>query len=154
MTAGPTAAMTQPASLPSPEERPGADVVIYDGDCRICTAQMRKLTWWDCQGRLAYLSLHEPIVAQRYPDLSHEQLMQEMVVVDRAGRRHPGAEAIRYLSRRLRRLWWLAPFMHLPGAMFFWRRLYRWIAANRYRFGRTESCADGSCSLHHAPKKR
>ncbi len=49
--------------LPTPEERPGSDVVIYDGNCRICTAQVRKLPWWDCQKRLSYLSLHDPQVA-------------------------------------------------------------------------------------------
>ena len=59
------------AELPRPEDRPGSDVVIYDGKCRICTAQIRKLPWWDCQGRLSYLSLHDPEVAQRYPDLTH-----------------------------------------------------------------------------------
>src|SRR5689334_7244326 len=74
-----------PRRLPSPAERPDADVVIYDGHCRICTAQIRKLAWWDCQGKLSYLSLHDPEVAKRYPDLTHERLMEEMVVVDRGG---------------------------------------------------------------------
>src|ERR1700676_3696214 len=41
--------------LPTPQERPEADVVIYDGHCRLCIAQIRKLLWWDCQQRLAYL---------------------------------------------------------------------------------------------------
>jgi len=45
--------------LPTPAERPESDVVIYDGHCRICTAQVRKLPWWDCQKKLSYLSLHD-----------------------------------------------------------------------------------------------
>src|SRR4051794_12731748 len=100
-----TAALAKPQRhLPTPEERPGSDVVIYDGNCRICTAQVRKLAWWDCQGKLSYLSLHDPETTRRYPDLTHDILMDQMYVVDRQGKRHGGAAAIRYLSRRLRRL--------------------------------------------------
>ena len=134
--------------LPTPEERPDADVVIYDGQCRMCTAQVRKLLWWDCQHHLAYLSLHDPAVAARYPDLTHERLMAEMVIVDRQGRRHGGAEAIRYLTLRLRRLWWAAPVLWLPGTLWLWKLLYRQIARHRYRFGKLEDCEDGTCSLH------
>ena len=138
----------QSTRLPTPAERPDADVVIYDGHCRICTAQIKKLLWWDCQGKLSYLSLHDPEVARRYPDLTHEQLMQEMVIVDRHGKRHPGAEAVRYLTRRLRRLWWLAPILHIPLSLPLWRWLYRQVAKRRYKFGKTAECDGGTCHLH------
>jgi len=135
--------------LPTPADRPGSDVVIYDGKCPICTAQVRKLPWWDCRKRLSYLSLHDPEVARRWPDLPHERLMQEMVIVDRHGNRHWGAESFRYLTRRLRRLWWAAPLLHFPGSMLVWRPLYRWIARNRYRLSRGNACdGEGACSLH------
>ena len=134
--------------LPTPAERPDADVVIFDGHCRMCTAQVRKLVWWDCQHRLAFLSLHDPEVARRYPDLTHDALMKEIYIVDHQGTRHRGAGAIRYLSRRLRRLWWLAPLLHIPGSLPLWQWFYRQIAKRRYRFGRTDVCDDGSCWLH------
>ena len=133
--------------LPSPNERPGADVVVYDGKCRICTAQVRKLVWWDDRRRLSYLSLHDHEVYLRWPDLPCQRLMDEMVVIDYRGRCHWGPEAIRYLSRRLPRLWWAAPLLHLPGSMYVWRPLYRWVARNRYRFGGGQ-CDDDACSLH------
>ena len=133
--------------LPSPADRPDADVVIYDGHCGICTAQVSKLPWWDCQKRLSYLSLHDPEIHRRWPDLSHDRLMQEMTIVDRHGRRHWGPEAIRYLTTRLRRLWWAAPMAYFPGSMFLWRPLYRWVARNRYRFS-GKTCDDGACQLH------
>jgi predicted DCC family thiol-disulfide oxidoreductase YuxK len=135
------------APLPTPAERPNADVVIYDGNCGICTAQVRKLPWWDCQRKLSYLSLHDPEVARRWPDLPHDRLMQEMVIVDRHGHRHWGAAAFRYLTRRLRRLWWAAPLLYFPGSMLLWRPLYRWIARNRYRF--SAGCTgEGTCFMH------
>jgi len=134
--------------LPGPDERPEADVVIYDGHCRICTTQVRKLLWWDSGQRLAYVSLHNPLIAERYPDLSHDQLMQEMAIVDHRGGRHFGASAIRYLTLRLPRLWWAAPVLWFPGSLLVWRFLYRQIANRRYKFGKIEDCDGGSCSLH------
>jgi len=133
--------------LATPEERPTADVVIYDGECGICTAQVSKLPWWDCQAKLSYLSLHDPQVRQRWPDLSHDRLMQEMCIVDANGGRHWGPYAIRYLTRRLRRLWWAAPLAYFPGSMLVAKPLYRWIARNRYRLSSRE-CEGGACELH------
>jgi predicted DCC family thiol-disulfide oxidoreductase YuxK len=142
------ASTAEPVRLPTPTERPESDIVIYDGRCRICTAQIRRLPWWDCQDKLSYLSLHDAEVARRWPDLSHDRMMQEMVIIDRAGRRHWGPSAVRYLTIRLRRLWWAAPILYFPGSMLVWRPLYRWIARNRYRLGGSEACDDGACALH------
>jgi len=136
------------APLPTPADRPQADVVIYDGHCRICTGHARRLAAWDTRARLAFLSLHDPEVARRYPDLTHHDLMQSMYVVDRAGRRHAGAAAVRQLSRRLPRLWCLAPLLFLPGSLPLWQWCYRQIAQRRYRFGRLDDCADGACAVH------
>jgi predicted DCC family thiol-disulfide oxidoreductase YuxK len=138
-------------TLPSIHDRPDADVVIYDGHCQFCRRQVERLDWLDGGGRLAFLSLHDPLVAGKYPDLTHERLMEEMVVVDRHGRRHGGASAIRYLSRRLPRMWLLAPFLHIPGLMPLWKWLYRQVAARRYRWnspGEAAECSDGACRVH------
>ncbi len=146
-----TSEKTIESPLPSPADRPGADVVIFDGHCQICTGQIRRLVRWDWGGRLAYLSLHDPEVARRWPDLTHDALMEEMYLIDRYGHRHPGALAVRYLSRRLPTLWWLAPILHLPGTLRLWQWLYRQIAQRRYRFGRVATCDDGACRLHMKP---
>lgn len=136
-------------TLPGPADRPAADVVIFDGHCRICRGQVHRLHRWDKSDRLAYLSLHDPEVARRYPDLEHDDLMRNMVVVDGAQHRHRGAEAVRYLSRRLPRLWWAMPLLHIPGSMPLWRWLYDLVARYRYKFGRTGPvCDDGACKLH------
>ena len=148
MTCTATPPATASVKLPTPAERPATDVVIYDGDCGICSGQVRKLLWWDCQKKLSYLSLHDPEVARRWPDLSHDRLMQEMMIIDQQGNRHWGAEAIRYLTGRLRRLWWAAPVLYFPGSMFLWRPIYRWIARNRYRLSGGKACDDGTCDLH------
>ena len=138
---------SRPPALPSPTDRPDTDVVIYDGECGICEAHVSKLPWWDCEHRLSYLSLHERQVAERWPQLPPERLLQEMCIVDTQGREHWGPEAIRYLTRRLRRLWWLFPVLHLPGIMFIWQPLYRWVANNRYRLSGAKICDADACEL-------
>ena len=119
-----------------------ADVVIYDGDCPFCRAQVARLARWDGRGHLAFVSLHDPWVADRFPDLSREQLMQQMYVVTRDGRRYAGAEGVRYLTRRLPRLWPLAPLLHIPFSLPIWQGIYRRIARRRYQRNRTELCDD------------
>lgn len=137
---------TTTVAASSPQER---GVVLYDGHCRFCQAQIARLKKWDGGNRLQAISLHDPVVQERWPDISPERLMEEMCVVGTDGGRYWGPEAFRYLSRHLPSLWWLAPLMHIPGSMYLWRPLYRLVARNRYRlFGKAEECEEGTCSLH------
>lgn len=142
--------MNVATELPTPAERPDADVMIYDGECRFCTAGAKRIAKWDRGGRVAFLSLHDPEVYTRYPDLTHDQLMKEMFIVDRQGNRHAGASAFRYLTRRLPRLWPLAPLMHLPFSLPLWKWGYRQVAKRRYKIaGKSGHGCDGdACSIH------
>jgi predicted DCC family thiol-disulfide oxidoreductase YuxK len=139
---------SEPVRLPDPDERPAASVLIYDGHCRFCTAQVKRLDRWDRKGQLAFLSLHDPRVAERCPDLTHEQLMEQMYLITPSGERYGGAAAFRYLSRRLPRLWALAPFLHIPFSLPLWQWGYRLVARQRYRWGRTDACDDDHCAIH------
>ena len=134
--------------LPDPDERPAADVVIWDGKCKFCRKQVERLRRFDRGDHLAYLSLHDPRVAERYPDLSYDQLMEKMWVVTPEGGRYGGADAARYLSRKLKSLWWLAPVLHIPFTLPLWHWLYKKAADRRYRLS-GQQCDDSStCSLH------
>ena len=130
--------------LPNPADHPAAEVLIYDGHCQFCTKQVRRICGWDGKNRIAFLSLHDPVVAQLYPDLSHDEMMKAMVIVDHTGKYHRGAAAIRRLTIRLPRLWLLAPFLHIPFSLPIWSIGYRWIARRRYQL----NCEDESCSIH------
>jgi predicted DCC family thiol-disulfide oxidoreductase YuxK len=137
--------------LPTPEENPGADIVIFDGHCKFCTWQVKNLARWDgTRRRLSFLSLHDPAVGKRFPDLTYDQLMKEMVVVDRKGQRHAGAAALRHLTTRLPRLYWLAPLMRIPFTMPLWGWGYQQIAKRRYLImGKTDGACDaGACKVH------
>lgn len=133
------------ASLPDMDAVPNANVVIYDGNCNFCKAQVRRLAWFG-KGRLSFVSLHDERVAERFPDLSHDQMMEQMFVVTPEGERFGGAQAIRTLSRRLPWLWLAAPLMHIPFSMPLWQFLYRQIAQSRYQIA--GSCDGDSCKVH------
>ena len=140
--------MKTPISLPDPAERPQADVVIWDGQCNFCLKQVQRLRRFDMFGQLSYLSLHDARVGERYPDLSQAAMLEQMWVVTQDGRKFGGADAGRYLSRKLPGLWWLAPLLHIPASMPLWRWLYGKIAERRYRLGGTTCDDEGSCRIH------
>jgi predicted DCC family thiol-disulfide oxidoreductase YuxK len=140
--------MLRRPGLPDPDQGTDTDVVIYDGECNFCVGQVSNLRRLDCCGhRLSFLSLHDPRVAERYPDLSQDDLMRQMYVVDRSGRRHGGADAVRYLSRRLPLLWPAAPILHIPGTAGLWRWAYNQLAKRRYRLA-GKSCENDACEIH------
>ncbi|MCA9132117.1 MAG: DUF393 domain-containing protein [Planctomycetales bacterium] len=142
--------MSPTTPLPDPDQRPAADVVIWDGQCRFCRTQVERLRRFDWAGQLAYISLHDPRVAERYPDLGYQQMMDQMWLVCSDGRKYGGADAGRYLSRKLWTLWWLAPLLHIPLSMPLWRWLYQRIAERRYRLSGGQCDPDGTCHLHQA----
>lgn len=103
------------------------DLVLYDGQCKFCRANVKALSRLDRAGSLRY----QP-----------ETGLHEMAVVTASGQRYGGIDAVRYLSRRLPLLWWLAAVLHIPGSRTFWQWLYRKVAERRYCFGRA------TCSLN------
>ncbi|MEY3206365.1 MAG: hypothetical protein RLZZ21_2696 [Planctomycetota bacterium] len=125
--------------------RPRRDTVIYDGHCRFCRSQIALLRRLDLAGSLDYVSQHDPAVPRDFPELSADDLHAQMYVVDRRGQARGGAEAVRYLSRRLPLLWPLAVPLHVPGSLPLWSAAYRFVARHRFRIA--GSCDDGTCRL-------
>ncbi|MEM7474521.1 MAG: DUF393 domain-containing protein [Planctomycetota bacterium] len=133
--------------LADPRDKPEADIVVWDGKCDFCRAQVERLSRYDSEGILAYMSLHDSRIYQVCPELTYDQLMAQMWVCTHEGSQHGGADAIRYLASKLPSLWWLRPFMAVPGAMIVMRWLYGIVAKRRYAIS-GRKCDDGSCELH------
>jgi len=145
-----------PEDLPTPAQLPEADVVIYDGNCVFCLSQVRNLKKFDGGDRLAFMSLHDPEVAQRYPGLTYEQMMKQIYVVNQDGDRLGGAAGIRYLTRRLPKLWLAAPLTHFPFTLPLQQWCYDQVARRRYKIANkngTADCDDGTCAVHFGDKK-
>jgi predicted DCC family thiol-disulfide oxidoreductase YuxK len=124
---------------------PARDTVLYDGQCRFCRSQIAILRALDLTGRFSFTSLHDPSVASDFPEIAPEDLHRQMYVVDVRGLARGGADAVRYLSRRLVLLWPLALLLHIPGTMPIWHRLYAFVARHRLKIA--GSCDDGTCRL-------
>jgi predicted DCC family thiol-disulfide oxidoreductase YuxK len=137
----------QSQGLPGLAERPHAQIIVYDGRCRFCVAQMRILAKLDLSGSLAFLSLHDCLADLVLPDVSFEQRMKAIILIDQNCHRHTGADAFRHLSKLLPLLWPVAPLLHIPGSRPVWQWLYNRVAKVRYRFGRVQ-CDGGTCHLH------
>ena len=124
------------------------DVVLYDGQCNFCRSQINILRRLDGRNRLKFISLHDPEVAINYPNLTVEQLMEQMWIVTPDGKQYGGAYAVRYLTRRLPILWPVAPLLHMPLTMPIWCFLYRLVAKYRYKIAGRDCDEGGTCSLH------
>ncbi len=136
--------------LQHPAEQSDSDIVIFDGNCKFCHQQVQRLKRWDSKGQLSFVSLHDPYVAEHFPDLTHDQMMEQLYVVNTSGLRLGGAAAIRYLSRKLPRMWWLMPWLHIPFSLPIWQWGYKQVAKRRYKISQKmdASCDDGSCEIH------
>lgn len=154
------------AGFPDPDHHPDRDVVIFDGQCNFCIGQVSNLRHLDRLGRrLSFLSLHDPRVAAWYPELTHDDLMQQMYVIDgrhevyQPAHAHGGGDAIRYLSRRLPLLWPVMPLLHVPGTAGLIRWAYKQVAKRRYQIagkrGDGPVCDSDGCAVHfgQSPKK-
>ena len=136
------------SQLPSHLEFPNRDIVIFDGRCGFCQKQVQRLHRWDSRNKLSFLSLHDPEVESIAPQLTYDQMMEQMYVIPLDREPLGGASAIRYMSRHLPRLFPVMPFLHIPFSLPIWRMLYKWVARRRYKLSGANNCDSEQCELH------
>ena len=120
--------------------------LLYDGTCRFCVAQARRLKRFVGAGVQAE-SLYAEGVRVRFPKLppvGPDGKVGEIKFVDDQGRLSGGAEAIaRALMTGRMPLSWGARLYFVPGVRQLANAIYRTIARRRYRLSGT--CDD--CSV-------
>jgi predicted DCC family thiol-disulfide oxidoreductase YuxK len=122
-------------------------VILYDGHCRFCSAQMRRLARLLPDGAYEAASFQDEGVLERFPGLTWEQAMRAIQVVDTTGRVFTGLEGIVRALAALRLLGRLAYIYYIPGIRQLGDAVYAAVARRRYRIaGRT--CDAGTCALH------
>ena len=115
---------------------PGKVAVLFDGACKMCRTAAEEMRKFDNSGSLELLDLHRADVRSRFPALELEDLMQELHVVDDAGRVYRGARAINEILRLQRGLQrYLAYLWYVPGFAWLADRQYKRLAASRYECG-------------------
>lgn len=139
-----------------PGAAPSRPVVLYDGHCRFCIAQMKNLLRFARRGALEPVSFQDEGVLQRFEGITYDACMEAMHLVLPDGRVFRGMEAaVRAVLTRpiLGASAWL---YYVPGVRQLLDALYRWIARRRYEIaGRElarEGCDGGTCAVHFAPR--
>lgn len=110
-------------------------IVVYDGECRVCSASVR---WLERRlgDRLEALPYQRAGVVERF-GLTLAQAEAAVWSVGPEGRRDRGALAINRLLREVGGPWaWVARFLGLPGIRWAEEIGYRWFSAHRHWFGR------------------
>ena len=117
--------------------------LLYDGTCRFCVAQARRLK--RLAGDLDAESMYADGIRDRFPMLppaGPDGKIGELKFVDDRGRMSGGAEAIaRALMTGRSPLAWAARLYFVPGLRQLSNAVYRAIARRRYRLsGTCEDC--------------
>ena len=121
-------------------------VVLFDGDCGLCTRAAARLERWAAPGAIEYVSFREPGALRRFPQVTAADCERALQLVLPGGRVFSGAEAVfRALATRV----WLRPMLWVylvPGIRQATDAVYRLIARNRMRLGGTTTCHSGACN--------
>ena len=122
-------------------------IVLYDGDCSMCTFQMRVLTWLDWFNVLQLVPIANPLAAQVAPQIDREALLEAIHCVTPDGRITRGARAIRFVGLRLPLLVPLALLLWIPGVIWLAEHIYKWVARHRHVLSRLFGCKDACAVL-------
>ena len=114
-----------------------AAVVIYDGSCRLCQGSVVWLSRRALRGRFEFLPCQAAERRARFPWMEERACLEAIQLVLPDGRVLPGEKAIPEILKRLRGWRILAALFRVPGTGFVARRVYAWVARNRYSI----SCA-------------
>ena len=127
--------------------------VLYDGTCNLGLASVKRLKGLRSSADLRFASVQSleesPGLVPIPLNLTREQLLTKLHVVEPSGACYAGADGIVRILRTVGGLRLLAPLYRIPGMRKAADALYRYIAARRYDwFGKAdEGCANGACSL-------
>lgn len=118
----------------------GRPLVIFDGDCVLCSGSARLLLRLDRHGRFRLTTAQSAVGAALRRHYGVTQDDADSVVLLQDGWLFLHSTAVLTILAGLERPWrWLSAFKLAPeGAR---DRVYRWIARRRYRlFGRRRAC--------------
>ena len=113
--------------------RPGRVAVIYDGECSLCRTSAEAVRIFDNSNAIDLIDLHDADARAQFPDLTVQALMEQLHVVDDAGRVTRGARAVNEVLRHQQGVrGWLAYLWYIPGYAWLADRQYKRIARSRY----------------------
>ena len=121
--------------------------VFYDANCRICARSRRAIEWMRPSAEVAFIDVRDAAAMQPFPMVDREAGLGQMFVLDAAGRLAGGYDGFVALIPTLRLVRPLRHVLRWRPVRAVGRRVYRWIARNRYRLGARVSCENGACRI-------
>jgi len=126
-----------PSVPPFPEEGP---IAVMDGDCAVCSLGARAIARFDRHERFRICTVQSPIGAALTRHYGLEPDDPETWLLLEDGKAWSGMDAIIRIGEGLGGIGRLTTMLRIfPRPVREW--LYRRIARNRYRFGRSDMCA-------------
>ncbi|NRA40248.1 MAG: DUF393 domain-containing protein, partial [Planctomycetes bacterium] len=116
-------------------------IVLYDGNCPMCSFQMQLLTWVDFLHHLHLIPYKNSAAEQYTQNIDPEALQASIHCVDGTGKVYRGAYALRHICLRLPTYLPLAILLYLPGIMYVANEIYNGVSRNRMRLSRIFGCS-------------
>jgi predicted DCC family thiol-disulfide oxidoreductase YuxK len=127
-------------------------VVLYDGDCSLCTFQSRLITWLDWFNTVSLLPIANPRAHEIAPRLTRTDLHEAIHCVARNGKIYRGARCLRFIGLRMPLAIPFSLVMWIPGVIDIAEIFYRWISRNRYILSRVFGCKE-ACAIMPGRKR-
>src|SRR5689334_10697952 len=108
-------------------QRHAPNVVLYDGDCSLCTFQMRVITWLDWFNTVSLIPIADPRTRAIAPRLTRTDLHEAIHCVAKSGRIYRGARCLRFIGARMPLAFPLALLLWFPGVIYIAEIFYGWI---------------------------
>lgn len=128
------------------------NVVLYDGDCSLCTFQMKVITWLDWFNTVLLVPIADPRAREIAPRLTRTDLHEAIHCVAKNGRIHRGARCLRFVGMRMPLAFPMALFLWSPGVITVAEIFYRWVSRNRYLLSKVFGCKE-ACAIMPARKR-
>jgi len=133
-------------------ERRANHVVLYDGECSLCTFQMRVITWLDWFNAVVLMPIADPRAHEIAPRLTRTDLLEAIHCVTTDGRIYRGARCLRFIGLRMPLLFPFSLLLWFPGVIYVAEMVYRWISRNRYLLSKVFGCKE-ACAIMPARKR-
>jgi predicted DCC family thiol-disulfide oxidoreductase YuxK len=115
--------------------------VLYDADCRFCTALATRFRALLAARRFELLPLQTPWVRQKL-DMANHALLAEMRLLKPDGTNLGGVDALLEISRLFPLTWPIRQLARFAAIKNLFHAIYRWIARHRH-------CASGACAINN-----
>lgn len=123
---------------------PSPYYIFYDGRCRLCTRSKEIIERMESDAELRFIDVQKPASLAQFSMIDRQATQGQMFVLDPKGRRAGGYDALVLLAPAFPMFRPISPLLRLRPIRALGRKVYHWIARNRYRLA-GQTCESGIC---------